>query len=226
LVPLDRPGGDLRNSLYLKWIIAGVMLMALNARQARSTVCSSPIKGNKRETSVTWIKTQLGILAAAFLAVGYSMPAPATAASVSIQIPSDATDFSAARRGGGGGARAARPGGGGRSVNRSANVNRNVNRNVSRNANVNRNVNRNTNVNRNVNRNVNVNRRTNVVVRPVRPWVHRPYFGTVVGGIALGTIVAASVAGTVPVAPAANMCWYWVDSAQVQGYWDYCTPPY
>jgi hypothetical protein len=58
------------------------------------------------------------------------------------------------------------------------------------------------------------------------PKVHRPYFGTVVGGITLGTIVAASVAGTAPDAPAANMCWFWVDSAQIQGNWDYCTPPY
>ena len=81
-------------------------------------------------------------------------------------------------------------------------------------------------MNRNVNRNVNVNRRATVVVRPVRPWVPRPYFGTVIGGIALGTVIAATAVGVAPVAPAANMCWFWSDSAQSQGYWDYCTPPY
>ena len=91
---------------------------------------------------------------------------------------------------------------------------------------MNRNVSRNVNVNRAARRNVNVNVNRRVVVRPVRVWAPRPYFGTIVGGIALGTIIAASVAGTAPVAPAANMCWFWVDSAQIQGYWDYCTPPY
>jgi hypothetical protein len=49
------------------------------------------------------------------------------------------------------------------------------------------------------------------------------YFGSVVGGIALGTTVTASVAGMAPVAPAANML---VPSRfyKVQGYWDYCSP--
>ncbi|MEH2528442.1 MULTISPECIES: hypothetical protein [unclassified Bradyrhizobium] len=172
---------------------------------------------------MTGISLQFGAITAAFIALGYAMPSPATAVSASAQVISDATDFSARARGGGG-ARVggARVGGGGRNVN----VNRNVNRNVSRNVNMNRNVNRNVNVNRAARRNVNVNVNRRVVVRPVRPWVPRPYFGTVVGGIALGTIVAATVAGTTPVAPAPNMCWFWVDSSQVQGYWDYCTPPY
>ena len=52
---------------------------------------------------MTGIKMQLGAIAAAFFALGYSMPAPATAAAVS--ITSSATDFSAERRGGGGGGR-------------------------------------------------------------------------------------------------------------------------
>ena len=70
-----------------------------------------------------------------------------------------------------------------------------------RNVNVNRNVNRNTNVNRNVNRNtsVNVRRNTNVNVnvrRPVRVWAPRPYYGTVIAGVALGTIIYVSAAGT------------------------------
>lgn len=83
-----------------------------------------------------------------------------------------------------------------------------------------------TNVNRtNVNRTT-VNRTTNVrnvnVSGSVRPWVRQPYYGTIVGGVALGTMIAAT---TVPVAPAPNLCWIWTSSAHTQGYWDYCTPP-
>jgi hypothetical protein len=65
-------------------------------------------------------------------------------------------------------------------------------------------------------------RRTSVAVaRPVRPWVRRPYYGRVVGGVALGTLIAVS-AGAVPAAPASDLCWYWADPSQTQGYWDYC----
>jgi hypothetical protein len=60
-----------------------------------------------------------------------------------------------------------------------------------------------------------------VVVRPVvvRPWARRAYFGTVVAGVTLGAIIAASAA---PPPPAGNVCWYWTSPAQNQGYWDYC----
>lgn len=61
-----------------------------------------------------------------------------------------------------------------------------------------------------------------VVVRPVRTWSHRPYYGTFVGGVALGAIVGATAVGIVPLAPAPNLCWYWVDPTMTQGYWDYC----
>src|SRR4051812_33385961 len=108
------------------------------------------------------IRIQIGAIATVCLALGYAMPVPATAAAVS--ITADATDFSAARRGGGGPPRA----GGG----------------AARNVSVNRNVN--VNVNRNVTRNVTtVNRRAGVVVRPVRGWSHRPYYGAIIGGVAL-----------------------------------------
>ena len=110
----------------------------------------------------------------------------------------------------GGGARA-----GGAHVNRT-NVSRT---NVSR---TNVNVNRRTNVNVNVNRNV----RVGVGVRPVRAWGARPYYGTIVGGVALGSFIAVSAMGVAPVAPAANMCWFWTDSSQMSGYWDYCQAPY
>jgi hypothetical protein len=53
-----------------------------------------------------------------------------------------------------------------------------------------------------------------------RSWVRRPYFGTIVGGIALGTIIAVAAAPTV--APAPGLCWYWVDDFEERGYWDYC----
>jgi hypothetical protein len=59
------------------------------------------------------------------------------------------------------------------------------------------------------------------VVRPVRPWVSRPYYGRVIGGVALGTLIVVT-AGAVPPAPASDLCWYWADPSQSQGYWDYC----
>lgn len=84
-------------------------------------------------------------------------------------------------------------------------------------------VHRNVNAHRNVNihRNVNVSRNVRVGVGAgvVRPWVRRPYFGTVVGGVALGTLLTVSA---VPPVPAPGLCWYWADPSQAQGYWDYC----
>jgi hypothetical protein len=59
-----------------------------------------------------------------------------------------------------------------------------------------------------------------VVVRPYRKWYKRPYYGTVIGGVALGTILGAAAYGYGP--PAPNLCWYWADPYQTQGYWDYC----
>ncbi len=66
--------------------------------------------------------------------------------------------------------------------------------------------------------NVNVN----VHGTSVRPWVQRPYFGTVIGGVALGSVIAATAA---PAPPAENLCWIWTSAEQTQGYWDYCAPP-
>jgi len=59
-----------------------------------------------------------------------------------------------------------------------------------------------------------------IVVRPYRKWYKRPYYGTVIGGIALGTVLGAAAYSAVP--PAPNLCWYWADPTQTQGYWDYC----
>jgi hypothetical protein len=113
-----------------------------------------------------------------------------------------------ARRGGH--ARTAHRGGGARTanLNRGHHANRNVNRNVNRNLNVNRNIAR-----------VGVGGAVVRPVRPVRPWVRRPYYGTVIAGVTLGTIIAAS---TIPPAPSSDLCWYWSNSSHARGYWDYC----
>jgi hypothetical protein len=61
-------------------------------------------------------------------------------------------------------------------------------------------------------------------VRPYRPWYRRPYFGTIIGGVALGTILTVAAVGVAPaVAPAPDLCWYWADPSLTSGYWDYCS---
>jgi hypothetical protein len=83
------------------------------------------------------------------------------------------------------------------------------------------NKNKNKNWNKNYGKNWNKNYKNKVVVvRPYRKWYKRPYYGTVVGGIALGTILGAAAYGAGP--PAPNLCWYWADPYRTQGYWDYC----
>ena len=57
------------------------------------------------------------------------------------------------------------------------------------------------------------------VVRPVRPWVRQPYYGSVFDGVTLGAIVAATA---VPTSPSLDLCWYWSNSSQTRGYWDFC----
>jgi len=56
-----------------------------------------------------------------------------------------------------------------------------------------------------------------------RPWAPRPYYGTIIAGVALGTVIAVAAVGVVPVRPAPNLCWYWADPYGNQGYWDYCS---
>ena|ERR1700733_10622131 len=55
-----------------------------------------------------------------------------------------------------------------------------------------------------------------------RPWVRRPYYGTIIAGVALGTLVTVAAVGMVPPRPAPNLCWYWADPYGNRGYWDYC----
>lgn len=59
--------------------------------------------------------------------------------------------------------------------------------------------------------------------RPVyRHWHRRPHYGAVVGGIVLGTVIAATAYGLAPRPPRPDLCWYWADPSQTRGYWDYC----
>ena len=78
----------------------------------------------------------------------------------------------------------------------------------------------NKNKNKNKNWNKNWNHKNVVVVRPYRHWNKRAYYGTVIGGVALGTILGAAAYNAVT--PAPNLCWYWANPAMTQGYWDYC----
>jgi len=55
-----------------------------------------------------------------------------------------------------------------------------------------------------------------------RHWVRRPYFGTVIAGVALGTVLTAAAVGAAPPPPAPGLCWYWADPSLTTGYWDYC----
>jgi hypothetical protein len=57
------------------------------------------------------------------------------------------------------------------------------------------------------------------VARPVRPWFPQPYYGAIIAGVTLGTVVAAN---TVPPSPSFDLCWYWSNTAKTRGYWDFC----
>ena len=57
------------------------------------------------------------------------------------------------------------------------------------------------------------------VVRPVRPWVPQPYYGAVFDGVTLGAVMAATA---VPTSRSIDVCWYWSNSSQTRGYWDFC----
>jgi hypothetical protein len=49
----------------------------------------------------------------------------------------------------------------------------------------------------------------------VRGWQPRPYYGDFVGGIVLGSILAAAGVGIVPYSPDPNLYWYWADPYNV-----------
>lgn len=69
-------------------------------------------------------------------------------------------------------------------------------------------------------------RRTVLVapVRPVpavRPW----YWGRVVAGVTIGTIVTVAAVNSIPKAPSPELCWFWSDASKTRGYWNYCVAP-
>ena len=53
-----------------------------------------------------------------------------------------------------------------------------------------------------------------------RPYVRAPYYGAIVAGVALGTLIVATAP---PPVPAPGLCWFWSSGAYTQGYWDYCS---
>lgn len=55
-----------------------------------------------------------------------------------------------------------------------------------------------------------------------RRWHRRPHYGRIVGGIALGALLAGSAYAAYDRAPAPGLCWYWADPYERRGYWDYC----
>jgi hypothetical protein len=62
-----------------------------------------------------------------------------------------------------------------------------------------------------------------VTYRPYRAWNRRPYYGSVVAGVTIGTVLVVS-ASRIPVQPDPDVCWYWSNNAMTRGYWDYCVP--
>ena len=66
-----------------------------------------------------------------------------------------------------------------------------------------------------------------VVVAPVRPVpAVRPwYWGRVVAGVTIGTVIAVAAVNSVPKAPSPELCWFWSDATKTRGYWNYCVAP-
>ncbi len=66
-----------------------------------------------------------------------------------------------------------------------------------------------------------------VVVAPVRPVpAVRPwYWGRVVAGVTIGTVITVAAVNSVPKAPSPELCWFWSDSSKTRGYWNYCVAP-
>jgi len=61
--------------------------------------------------------------------------------------------------------------------------------------------------------------KSTAVERPARPWVPQPYYGGVFDGVTLGAVIAATA---VPTSRSIDVCWYWSNSSQTRGYWDFC----
>jgi hypothetical protein len=59
----------------------------------------------------------------------------------------------------------------------------------------------------------------------VRPYRKHRYYGRAVGGIIIGSILAGSAYYAYASPPSEGLCWYWTNSDEERGYWDYCEPP-
>lgn len=68
--------------------------------------------------------------------------------------------------------------------------------------------------------------RGNVAVRRttwVRPGHYRwPPGGAIATGAAIGFVAAATAAAWAGAAPGPNLCWYYTNPSQIQGFWDAC----
>ncbi len=53
---------------------------------------------------------------------------------------------------------------------------------------------------------------------------HR-YRGRVIAGVALGTVIGVAIASSRPKPPHPDLCWFWSDQYERQGYWYYCREP-
>ena len=51
------------------------------------------------------------------------------------------------------------------------------------------------------------------------------YYGRIIGGVVIGSILAASAFYAYSSPPEDGLCWYWTNSSRERGYWDYCEPP-
>ncbi|MEQ1647831.1 MAG: hypothetical protein ABL898_04520 [Hyphomicrobiaceae bacterium] len=59
----------------------------------------------------------------------------------------------------------------------------------------------------------------------VRPHRKQRHYGRVVGGVVIGSILAASAYYAYASPPNDGLCWYWTNSDEERGYWDYCDQP-
>jgi hypothetical protein len=56
-----------------------------------------------------------------------------------------------------------------------------------------------------------------------RRWSRRNHYGKIIGGIALGALLAgSSYYAYAHAPPGPGLCWFWADRYGREGYWDYC----
>lgn len=55
-----------------------------------------------------------------------------------------------------------------------------------------------------------------------RPWRKRRHYGSLLGGIVLGAIIAGAARHAYRPDYDDDLCWYWTSPYRTHGYWDYC----